>query len=448
MSTDKLFLAIALVLTSLGLAYAYLITPTWLNVAVGPTGSADERLMRAFAEQLRSQKTSLRLRIVTVADVKAAAEKLDNGSVELAVVRPDVKLPTEGLSVAILRDAATIVLAPSETGITELSGLFGKTLGVVKGHEADPTFVRGLLRQLDIDPSEITVKPVDREAVLAALKDGSIDAVALLAPPTGSTTSDFVRSVTRAYDGRVSVLPVESPDALTQRSPIVISTTIPEGVWAARPRFPEREIRTIGVSYRLMARSDADRVTVAAVAESLFQMRSRIAPSARSANLMRAPEMDGSASATTAMLPNHPGAVDYFQRETQTVMDRYGDWIYLAAFFGSGTISACAWLVGRLRRHRREVIDDVLDRLLTILADARTAETSGRLDELSVEIDDLLRVAVGHARTGAAGARTTSALMLALEGARSAVDDRRRQIEPSAEPPRRGGGPPRLVTAS
>ena len=70
----------------------------------------------------------------------------------------------------------------------------------------------------------------------------------------------------------------------------------------------------------------------------------------------------------------------------------------------------------------------MLDRLLEILADARKAETADALDALTAEVDDLFRVAVEHARDGQADNRTTSAIVLALDGVRSAIDDRRRII--------------------
>ena len=163
---------------------------------------------------------------------------------------------------------------------------------------------------------------------------------------------------------------------------------------------------------------------------------------------MRAPETDTSTSATSATLPNHPGAVDYFQREQQSFSDKYSDWIYLAAFFGSGLLSGAAWLRQRLLDRKRQLIDDVLDRLLTILSDAREAESPIRLDELTAEVDELLAIAVAHARTGTAGSRTTSATVLALDGARAAIEDRRRQIGNPVRDAGRRDGAPRLFSVS
>lgn len=447
--SDKLLLVMALVLVLMGIAYAFITAPTKLKVAVGPVGSAEERLIHAFSQQLKVQKATLRLVTVPVQDVKEAADLLDRGKADLAIVRPDVKVPENGLTLAILRNAATILIVPHESEVKDVAGLAGKRLGIVAAHEADPAFVTTILRHYDLEPPAVTLVQLTREAAAGALKEGKVDAVALVAAPTGSLAQNTVREAAQALGGAITVLPVENPDGITHSSPFLSTITIPEGIWGGRPKQPAQDIKTVGVAYRLMAHSDTDRSTVATLVEYLFQMRSRLAVKTRLANFMRAPDLDSNASATSAMLPNHPGAVDYFERETQSLMDRYGDWIYLAAFFGSGVISVAAWFLQRMRRQRRDVIDDVLDRLLEVLSDARRAETVEALDALTTEVDELFRTAVGHARDGQADSRTTSAIVLALDGARSAIDDRRRVITTGAqENPRRDAAGPRLVTTS
>lgn len=443
--SDKLLLVAAIVLALTGVGYAFFTAPTRLTVAVGPVGSAEERLIHAFAQQLKAQKANIRLRTIPVDEVKQAADFLDRGKADLAIVRPDVKVPENGLTLAILRDIATVIIAPTDSEIRDVNGLAGKRLGVIVGHEADPALVTTILKHYDLEPPAVTLVPLSRDAAITALKEDKVDAVALVSAPTGSLAQNVVREISQAHAGAITILPVENPDGITHSSPYLRTVTIPEGIWGGRPKQPAQDVKTVGVAYRLMAHSNTDRTTVATLVENLFQMRSRLAVKTRLANFMRAPEMETTASATSAVLPNHPGAVDYFERETQSVMDRYGDWIYLAAFFGSGAISALAWFIQRMRHKRRDAIDDVLDRLLEILADARKAETADALDALTAEVDDLFRVAVEHARDGQADNRTTSAIVLALDGVRSAIEDRRRIIL-SHDHARRDGAGPRLVT--
>ena len=83
------------------------------------------------------------------------------------------------------------------------------------------------------------------------------------------------------------------------------------------------------------------------LAELLFGARVRIARTAPSIVYMTAPDTD---EATSALLPNHPGAIDYFQREQKTFMDRWGDLIWLALFGVGGASSALAWLARFMMR--------------------------------------------------------------------------------------------------
>ena len=123
-----------------------------------------------------------------------------------------------------------------------------------------------------------------------------------------------------------------------------------------------------------------------------------------------------------------------FEREQQTFLDRYEDWIYLFAFFGGTVGSGIAWLGQRLARKRRERIDVILDRLLDILAEAREAQSAAALDALTRETDALIADVVRQARERSIDSRMISALILAIDAVNGALDDGRRAFEPGADP--------------
>ena len=56
---------------------------------------------------------------------------------------------------------------------------------------------------------------------------------------------------------------------------------------------------------------------------------------------MKAPDIETSTSAT---LPNHQGAIDYFNREQMTFMDRYGERPWLALFASGGIGRGSTWI--------------------------------------------------------------------------------------------------------
>jgi TRAP-type uncharacterized transport system substrate-binding protein len=442
-----------MLLAALGLAicaglaaggYWYFVSPTWLTVAVGPRGGVEERLMRAYAEALASEKRDIRLRVVPVDGVRESAEALRERKADLAVVRPDVLLPPNGATVAILREEALILVVPEakpepkpagkgkaagkdadKAPAMDVDGLAGKRLGVVSHHAADSPAIASLLAHYELAPPDVTLVPLSRDEAADAFASKRIDALAFAAAPATKEAGELVRAVAKAVDGKVEVIAVGEADALALKTPTLTTVTIPAGSLGGRPKIPDEDAKTLAVSYRLVARTDADRVVISKVAQYLFQMRSRIAQNAPAIHLMKAPETE---TATSAALPNHQGAIDYFMREQRTFMDRYGDWLWLGLFASGGLGSAFAWITQLFVRKRRELVDQVLDRVLCILSEARAATSTATLDELAVEVDGLVTHAVRHARRRTTGTKTMSALIVAIDSARIAIADRRRDL--------------------
>jgi hypothetical protein len=337
-----------------------------------------------------------------------------------------VFLPDNGLTLSILREEAVIVLAPKASKIEEMANLEKKRLGVVTSHEADFPVLTTILAHYDLNPPNITLVPLGAEEVEAAFTGKRIDALVFIAAPVGKEAAGLVQSVLKATNRAVTVVPVKEGEALALKWPALTMMKVPEGSLSGRPALPEEEVETVNVSYRLMARVGLDRSPVSKVTQYLFQMRSRIARSAPSVNLMKAPENE---TMTSAALPNHPGAVDYFNREQESFMDRYGDWLWLLLFAGGGISSALAWIGEVFARKRRELVDEVLDRLTSLISEARHAKTLAELDAVTTEIDHLVTHAIRYARQQGTNTRAMSALILAIDAAREAVADHRRDLE-------------------
>jgi TRAP-type uncharacterized transport system substrate-binding protein len=278
-------LTLTLALTAI--AYWYFASPTRFRVAVGPRDSVEARLIDAFAEALAHTRRDIRLDVVPFEDVRQSAEALRQHKVDLAVVRPDVFLPDNGLTLSILREEAVIVLAPKASKIEEMAKLEKKRLGVVTHHEADAPVLTTILAHYDLAPPIITLVPLGADEVEAAFTGKRIDALVFMAAPVGKEAAGLVRSVLKATNRAVTVVPVKEGEALALKWPALTMMTVPEGSLSGRPELPEEEFKTVSVSYRLMARVGLDRGPVSKVTQYLFQMRSRIARTAPAINLMR-----------------------------------------------------------------------------------------------------------------------------------------------------------------
>lgn len=452
---EWLLVMLALGLAAAAAAVVYLSRPTTLIVAVGPQDGPESALIEAYASALARAREDVRLKVVRYDDVRDSAAALQANKADLAVVRPDVFLPENGLTLAILHDEALVVAASEAGEIDDFPDLARKRLGIVVRHGADIPFVTNLLAFYDFVPAgpdleageevpvgQVALVPLRAGEVTAAIAERRVDAVAIIASPTSKAATATVHAVEMGLpDRKVGLVAVSDGEAILQRYPELQAVTIPAGTFGGRPKRPAEEVRTVGASYRLMARGTVSRVAVASATQHLFEWRSRLAAAAPIAKLMKAPDFDTTVAATSARLPNHPGAVDYFEREQQTFLDRYEDYIYLLAFFGGTIGSAVAWLGQRLARKRRARVDIVLDRLLDVLREVRAATTKAELDALAVEVDDLVADVVLYARERSIDTRTVSALILAVDAVHAAIGDGRRGLaadrdsaDPSADP--------------
>nr|WP_313899081.1 hypothetical protein [Methylobacterium sp. E-041] len=89
--------AIAVLLAAAALAI-YLAQATTLVIAVAPRDGTEPGLIKAYADALDAGGENVRLKILPFDDVRESAAALQDGRADLAVVRPDVDLPTNGLT--------------------------------------------------------------------------------------------------------------------------------------------------------------------------------------------------------------------------------------------------------------------------------------------------------------------------------------------------------------
>ena len=284
---ETLLLAGAALLGAGGVAAWVLLQATVLTIAVAPRDGTEPGLIKAYADALDAAHEKVRLRILSFDDVRESAAALQDGRADLAVVRPDVLLPTNGLTLAILRDQAMVIASPEQAGITSFPKLAGKRLGIAAHRDADLWLLRNLLGYYGLTLEEaagpardsaVLLVPVDQEAVAAAFRERRIDAfVSIIAPsaPKALALVSAVQGVARG--GKVAFVAVEDDGAVIERFPRLQAVTVPGGLFGGRPKLPADDVKTVGASYRLMARASLSRVVAADVTQQLFEKRTAAA---------------------------------------------------------------------------------------------------------------------------------------------------------------------------
>ncbi|ABY28664.1 TAXI family TRAP transporter solute-binding subunit [Methylorubrum extorquens] len=426
-------LGLALLLVLGAVAAFHLTRPTTLTIAVAPNGGTEPALLRAYADELARRNLGIRLKVVSFAGVRESAEALKAGKADLAVVRPDVAMPGNGLTLAVLRTLAAFVAAPGASGTKDIPDLAGKRLGMLASRTADRTLLHDLVGHYGfelltdapagaVNTTAVVLVPIEEADVATALRDGRIDAMALVTTPSSPAARRVVALVGEASDGGdVALIGLPDTAAVLARRPRLQPVTVPAALYGGNPRLPAEDVATVGSSYRLMARADLSRSVAAEVTQHLFEMRAALAETVPAAEDVSHPDYEDTADATSARLPIHPGALDYYEREQETLIERYESWIYLVAILGGGLGSTAAWLRQRIGRQRRERIEVATARLLELRSEARRETDRERLEAMAGEVDDLAASIARHALNKPTEPRTLSAATVAIDAARSTL---------------------------
>jgi hypothetical protein len=241
--------------------------------------------------------------------------------------------------------------------------------------------------------------------------------------PGEKRLNDIVSAMAQAGKGPPNFLPIKEAHAIAQRTPSVESLEVVRGAFGGDPPKPAANFETLAVTARLVARSTLNNSIASDITRSLFADRLSIAQRDPLATRIEAPSTDKDTA-----LPTHPGTAAYIDGEEQTFFEKYSDFIYIGAMLLSVVGSAAAALASRLKTDSTAEVANLMARLLAILKAARSAQSSEELDGLEHESDEILISALAHHSLNAAAGSQINTLSLALEQARLAISDRRRQL--------------------
>jgi hypothetical protein len=407
--------------------------PTILRVAV-VRDSSDQAILAAANSNFGHQHESLRVHTVAVDSLLDSAAALEDGRVDLAVVRSDVSLPPSGQTVLIMRHNAGILMAPGGSPLRSVEDFRDHKIGILRGPGTNGTANQSLLEiilaQYDVAPRAVTMVNVGLADLTKAFETEQIEAVLLVGVPGTTPLLDAVTAVTAAGHGAPVFIPVSEAKGISQRSPSFEATEIVRGVFGGAVPKPAASFDTLGMTTRLVARDTLGSDCVSTLTKLLLGARPTLARNLPLANWIAAPEADKGAA-----LPVHPGTLAYLGDDEQTFFDKYSDAIYIGAMLLSALGSAAAAAAGRLNRSKSVDVDAHFVRLHALVGDIRQAHDLDEIDRLETEADALVAIILGPQAVGLLDASRVAAVGIVLDHIRSAIADRRQMLPAAPRTP-------------
>jgi TRAP transporter TAXI family solute receptor len=433
-----LVLAAALLLfAAIAGASFLLLRPITLRIAVGPSGSDDQKLIQALAQSFARERSPVRLSLITTAGPVDSIALLGAGTTDLAVTRGDEEMPDGTDSVAILRKNVVVLWSPSgaprkgskkesKLKIKGIDELEGHRVGIVGRTPVNVTLLRVILTESGVSPDKVAVTQFSTTQIAEMVRDPTIDAFMTVGPLDSKITSDAINATARVR-GEPTFLPIDVSEAIAQKHPLYESEEIPGSSFSSSPARPDDTVETVGVNHLIVALKSLSESAVAGFTRQLFAVRPSLARELPNAAKIEKPDTDKDAA-----LPAHPGAAAYIDGTERTFLDKYSDYIWggvlLLSLLGSGS----AWLRHYIKQDERRLNTLHREKLLAAISRVRKIDSIKELDALQSEADDTLRETLNCYDDGAIEAGDLSAYGLVLEQFHHAVADRRAAISGAA----------------
>ena len=107
-----------------------------VRITTEPSGGIAQRFISAFISVTTAEHPRIRHETVTVPNLEASSKALEEDKVDIALVRSDVRPPTNGQTLVILRRDVIAVILPHRSPVKSVAGLSGKTIAISCGARA------------------------------------------------------------------------------------------------------------------------------------------------------------------------------------------------------------------------------------------------------------------------------------------------------------------------
>ncbi len=429
-----LLLAGVFILVTAASALYVALRPETLRIAVGPSGSDDQKLIQALAQTFARQKSAVRLAPIQTDGATQSLTLLRDSQTDLAVTRGDLDMPADAQSVAILRKNFVVLWAPSglpakgtkrapAPKVKSLDELAGHRIGVIGRTQANVTLLKVILTESGIAPDKVQVVQFGTDKIGDMARDASLDAYMTVGPLDSKITADAINATARER-GEPKFLPIDVSEAIAQRHPVYESEEIPGSTFGSAPARPDDKVETVGVNHLIVARRELSETAVGTFTRQLFAVRPALAKELPGAANIATPDTDKDAA-----LPAHRGAAAYIDGTERTFLEKYSDYIWGVVLLLSGLGSGAAWFRSYLKRDEKAEGIALRDRVVALIAEVRQGTSLDELHDMQHEVDRILRNILHTYDDGALDEGDLSAFGLVFEQFHHAITERHLALE-------------------
>jgi hypothetical protein len=262
----------------------------------------------------------------------------------------------------------------------------------INGGEANLALFKIVLSQYDIPAASVQIIPLRMSELGNALAQRQVDVILAIGVQGNGIIADAAAEIARESHRPPVFIPISEAAAIAERSPNYESVRVVRGVFGGAQPKPAADFDTLGVTTRLIASNSLSNNIAGELTKAMLEARPQIAATIPAANKIEAPSTEKGAA-----LPVHPGTIAYLDDDEESFLDKYSDWIYLGAMLLSLFGTGIATLGSRLKRSRKDTLDDDLLRAVELIGLVGQVEDLASLAALRDEAEEILTKLIGKA---------------------------------------------------
>jgi hypothetical protein len=284
-----------------------------LILVTGGTAGTYYPIGQAMAQIIGEKVKNTEITAVTSDGSVANAESIGSLKADLALIENTIAYYAEqgqqmfsSAAVNNIRGIAALypeiiqIVTLKEYGITHISDLRGKSVGVGAPGSGTAVHMAAILKAAGLDETTVDMQYLDFAECADALKNGTIHAGCIVAGiPTAAVTD-----IAAAKDISIVSIPAAIYDTLKNSYPFYVPVSIPSGTYTG----VNAAVTTIAVQAMLVVRSDLSEDLVYRITKALFENIATLAAAhPRGQDITLQTALDG------MPIPLHSGARKYYE---------------------------------------------------------------------------------------------------------------------------------------
>ena len=247
----------------------------------------------------------------------------------------------------------------------------------------------------------------------------------LLVTPISEKYLSFLRGIFAGPPKRrPQLVPIESADAIANVAQAYESYELPKGTVRGSPPVPDEDLTTLRVPFYLVANKNISDNAIAELTKVIMDARRDLLAEHPLLAQVSAPSTD-----KDAYIPVHPGAGAFYDDTQVSLLDKYGNELFLIPMVLGLLASFLTW-ARKFVGSGSESISSPLDPLHALAAPIRHARSEAELNAIEEKIDNIIRAQLLRHTKGKSRAADAAALSLTAQRLEHLIQHRRSRLPP------------------